>query len=60
MFHSAICLLTILLKFLLAPPRFGLVRTTGANRSNSFHEDLLFGDLIIPSIMYVRRDLHEL
>ena len=59
MFQFAVCSLTILLKFLFAPPRFGLVRTTGAKRSTSFHADLLFDDLMILSIMSVRRDMHE-
>ena len=48
-----------IVQFLLAPPRFCLVRTTRSKRRNSFSAGFLFGDLMILIIMSVRRDLHE-
>ena len=52
-------LLMMLLRSLQAPPRFGFVRMTGANKRNSFHGDLLLGDLLILSRMFVRRCRQE-
>ena len=55
----AVRLLMTLLRFLLAPQRFGLARMMGANERSSFHANLLLGDTIILSRISAKRDLQD-
>ena len=47
LFHSAVRLLVMLFRFVLALPPFGLMRMTRANRMSSFYAVLLVGTPMI-------------